>query len=47
MLGIHKGAEYNGQSKPEFNPTLTFAPSENVRQINGGKDREGLEEGAY
>lgn len=45
--GRENGAAYNKQVKAPFDPKLTFAPNEDVKQINGGKDRPGLEEGAY
>lgn len=45
--GREGGEKYNKQEKAKFDPKLTYAPNEDLRQLNGGKDREGLEEGAY
>jgi len=45
--GRENGAAYNSQVKAPFNPKMTFSPNEDLRQINGGKDQPGLEEGAY
>lgn len=45
--GREGGSKYNKQEKAKFDPKLTFAPNEDVKQINGGKNRVGKEEGAY
>lgn len=45
--GREGGEKYNKQVKPDFNPKLTFSPNEDTPLLNGGKNREGLEEGAY
>ena len=45
--GREGGEKYNKQDKAKFDPKLTFSPNEDVKQINGGKNRPGKEEGAY
>lgn len=45
--GREGGEKYNKQDKAAFDPKLTFSPNEDVKQLNGGKNRPGKEEGAY
>lgn len=45
--GREGGEKYNKQDKAPFDPKLTFSPNEDVKQLNGGKNRPGKEEGAY
>jgi hypothetical protein len=42
--GRENGSAYNKKDKAPFSPKHTFDPNEDASQLNGGKDRAGLQD---